>query len=846
MTDPAPRSLELLMRETDWLRAVAARLTDDPDRVEEVVQRTRVAALDGLPERPRSIRAWLRRVATNVVRQEHRERTRRERRERVAARPEEVPSSAELVERVETQRTVARAVLALDEPYRTTILLRFHEDLPPREISRRTGVPVRTVETRLRRGLERLRRLLDRDHGGDRSRWLASVAVLAEGGASAASAGGRASVPAAGLVAGIAATAVVLIGGWFGIRAHGPREEPRVERGEAAAAAPSDAPRESTGVRVVAPRRAAVAGLDERAPLPAGVSAAAIETGLRGRVLGLDGRPAAGAVVRVAAPSDERLVSMAVTRTGADGSWRAVGLPAGAVVRVRARTEDGACGERSGIEVFDGRVTPVPELPLFPGGTIRGTVRTDAGEPLEGARVRVGFPSLERLLRTDVGGHFDTGALLPGRYPVVAFAPGHAQRETIEVDLGVGDRIELDVRLAPASTIHGRVTDADGEPISDATIRADRSGVAESADDGSFHLDVFGAAPVTITVDRAGYFSLRKEGIRSGVGPFRFVLRGVGEIRGRAVDASTGEPVVLSAAEAFIRPRFRGPDRPHEWLAAVGPAELGADGSFRIRLEYGRASFRIEGRAPGYAPSRSAAFHHEVGEVTDGVVVRMRRGRRLDVEVRDGRTGAAVPGALVTVHALDERGDGVRRGLETPAETRVRARPVSSGPTSGLGRPWERAACDGAGEVRFGSLPDAPVAVVVRAEGYAPVRVDGVSPTAREVEPERLEVRLTGGAAIEGRLSGAGGVPLPSRVVTAESQDGARGEAVSDEAGRYRIDHLPIGRYTVEVAPPPRYRDEVVDEFFRLEETRREGQEAAPSIDVVDGEVHVLDLEVAD
>jgi RNA polymerase sigma-70 factor (ECF subfamily) len=55
------------------------------------------------------------------------------------------------------QRAVVDAVLALPEPCRVAVLLRFFDELPPREIAERVGAPVETVRTRIKRGIELLR-----------------------------------------------------------------------------------------------------------------------------------------------------------------------------------------------------------------------------------------------------------------------------------------------------------------------------------------------------------------------------------------------------------------------------------------------------------------------------------------------------------------------------------------------------------------------------------------------------------------------------------------------------------------------------------------------------------------
>lgn len=52
---------------------------------------------------------------------------------------------------------VRAAVVALDEPYREAVVLRFFAQLSLEEISVATGRPTATIKTHLRRGLVRLR-----------------------------------------------------------------------------------------------------------------------------------------------------------------------------------------------------------------------------------------------------------------------------------------------------------------------------------------------------------------------------------------------------------------------------------------------------------------------------------------------------------------------------------------------------------------------------------------------------------------------------------------------------------------------------------------------------------------
>ena len=63
----------------------------------------------------------------------------------------------------ERQREVRLAVAGLPEPYREVVALRFFGEMSLEEIADVTKRPLNTVKTHLRRGLERLRPVLDRE-----------------------------------------------------------------------------------------------------------------------------------------------------------------------------------------------------------------------------------------------------------------------------------------------------------------------------------------------------------------------------------------------------------------------------------------------------------------------------------------------------------------------------------------------------------------------------------------------------------------------------------------------------------------------------------------------------------
>ena len=172
----APRTppLDTLLAHRAFVRGLAHALVRDPSEAEDIEQETWLAALRK-PPHGANPRAWL----GSVVRRQAARRGRRE--ARLRQRAEHAPGAAaprepgDVLERAETTQRAIRAVLALEDPYRTTLLLRFHEDHSIAEVAHAMGVPVETARTRLRRGLARVRHDLDTEHG-ERKRWALLLA----------------------------------------------------------------------------------------------------------------------------------------------------------------------------------------------------------------------------------------------------------------------------------------------------------------------------------------------------------------------------------------------------------------------------------------------------------------------------------------------------------------------------------------------------------------------------------------------------------------------------------------------------------------------------------------------
>ena len=144
--------IESLLAHRDWVRRLARALARDESGADDLEQEAWLRAMRHPPAHAGSLRGWLGTVLRRLAVDRRRTEQGRARREELAARRETpVPSPADLVAEAEAHRRVVEAVLSLEEPNSSTVLLRWFEDLPPTELARRLGVPVETVRARLRR-----------------------------------------------------------------------------------------------------------------------------------------------------------------------------------------------------------------------------------------------------------------------------------------------------------------------------------------------------------------------------------------------------------------------------------------------------------------------------------------------------------------------------------------------------------------------------------------------------------------------------------------------------------------------------------------------------------------------
>ncbi|MHC4547377.1 MAG: sigma-70 family RNA polymerase sigma factor [Planctomycetota bacterium] len=589
--EPEPESL---LEHRGFVRAVVRRLIPDDHQVDDIVQETYLAALRAPPRRAGALRAWLGRVGRNLALSALRGQGRRARRERTAARTERVPSAREAAEKLEHHRMVVDAVLALDEPLRSTILLRYYEDLPPRKIAAVQGVPVATVRSRLRRAVARMRFRFDEAHGGDRRAWcLALLPLLLDPGqvlAAATGAGGttllsvggtamKAKLTLAALVVCVLGTAFVV---WRATAEDGERAPARSDATDRDAVvlrppAVFRADEEET-LREVHPDRGVPAEGEPSARAVATVRASAEKAAERDAARRPP--PGPGLVTGTVRLADGRLpLRVKVTlrnrygreertfETGADGSFRFDGVAAGRYY-VQASHPDFASRTRSA-QVTESEGAGPLDIVLTSGGSVlvRAIGPGHGPVPDQVVRVRrdrsgsVGFSGriVPQGPRTDAEGKILFEHLLPGRYEASRLIVDDEGKwngddtddRLIRVQEGRTTEVVFDLSCGIAGTVLG----VDGQPLAGALVRLVRAAAKEpyrnlqvtTEEDGSYaipgcspgeyllSLQVFRPVPYSSSVDRVT--------LRPGVVLDRPIRVRPTEITGRITRADTGAPV---------------------------------------------------------------------------------------------------------------------------------------------------------------------------------------------------------------------------------------------------------------------------------------------------------------
>lgn len=650
--DPRELDVERLLTHAAWLRALARSLVADGALADDLAQETWLAAVRRPPGAD-DPRGWLARTVRNALRKEVRDRSRRTAREQ-ATEARDGADSAELVQRVEAQRMLAGLVLALEEPYRSTLVRRYYGGLSAAEIARRDGVPAGTVRWRLHTALEELRARLGARHG-TREAWSTVLAPLAPfalrttaGRSGAAATAGIAGGLVMGIKAVLACAAVAAVAGglYLGFRGKELRPGGGLETARVAEEAKLAAP-EARGAAETERGTLIVTGVEgERVPLVAHAATQELPV-VRVGAWRPDGSPVAGVTISLSPfERDEPVLSTAVT----DAEGRA---------RLTAPPELGGRGRIawSGTDVLR-RSEDFPELSkelwLRCGWTaaLTGVVRdAETGEPLEGVELSLlGEPGV--LTRPD-------GRYRLGKLPVdesrdlqVCRAGYVTQRPSFLLNER-GDAV-LDLALERGVPLELRVYDRTTElPLAGATLSQDeRIRVFATTDaEGKATLRVVPDTQLALLVQVPGYCSLQWDWhtpVTLAPTEIRLPLLREVSVEGRVIDGN-GLPLPETAVYAQCDVEGRRFLSLAE-LRAFGPGDAGlyecasevmsdADGGYKVQavpcghgitLHASHSGFADRSLPLGEALGPGTRVHLDVQLVPGGTI----RGRVLENGVR--------------------------------------------------------------------------------------------------------------------------------------------------------------------------------------------------------------------
>ncbi len=466
---------EQLLAHRAFVRRLALRLVSDSSTAEDLVQQAFLVALRRPPLTHGDVRPWLARVVRSLAINRHAAEAARQERELRYGHERATPAPHHPSSTAETEALLLEALRSLEPIYRDVLALRYYEGLPPRAIATRLGVSVETVRTRQKRGLQRMRQLLEQ-----RGAWALAVGLLLLPRPRRVASSARLGVFAAlGLVLLYVASQRESDGPWgaparvalLAQVADGDRESassapPSTESHRETIATSAQPPAESAGSRAT--------------------SAAAGEFAVDVAVVRPDGGPAAGAQVWIRRPDQDCAENVA--ECDATGHARLESIPRGSWICASAEPFRESVLWKLDLPQFgltaDKRVELKLDEPLPP---LEVRVEDSDGRLLPEASVRIvpdrrPYPvELERVAshrerRIAPGEHdgaFEVRGLRSFVWVISASAPGYADACVRRHVRAAQAAPAVVLTLGRGRELSGRVLLPDGSPAAGATLHVD-------------------------------------------------------------------------------------------------------------------------------------------------------------------------------------------------------------------------------------------------------------------------------------------------------------------------------------------------------------------------------------
>jgi len=383
-------------------------------------------------------------------------------------------------------------------------------------------------------------------------------------------------------------------------------------------------------------------------------------------------------------PSAPKLEPVASATTSADGSFDFSDLIPGTYDFSASATGYAAASRR--LTVAEGKPTPSIDLVLSSGLTIRGTIRDPLGKPVAGAQVGAFIeraekdaPLEDRLLillqfqemktepgvmaTSDEAGAYTIVGLRHDDYRITVTASGHSPAEKRYVMAGSEG---VDFNLAIGGELVGTVVDVAGKPIAGALVRVFRSSGTQDLIDkiqemalppldfretdatGSFAFDSLGGeSEYRLHAAAPGHQEREIQKVRVETGQTKqldIALEPGNTIRGVVYDPSGS---VLEGARCRVHP-----------ISGANPASPPSDFEDDSILTDASGEFVFDTLGSGshrlvVSHELYATFIESRAQPSEEVLtIHLTEGSAISGTVFDARTGAPIPGAMVTVHDI--------------------------------------------------------------------------------------------------------------------------------------------------------------------------------------------------
>ncbi|GMV92522.1 MAG: hypothetical protein AMXMBFR82_23000 [Candidatus Hydrogenedentota bacterium] len=620
---------------------------------------------------------WLHRLATHRSIDRIRSVSRRTKREQQFA--EDHPESVEPAWD-DIREMVDEAIAALPEKFQGPLVAHYFEGRTYDAIAVELGIPRATAAGRVRRGVEKIRKTLQKRGVPISAVGLAaalaqapaealpaslSAALVKIAVAGTAGGAGAGTVVAAGtgamtlgkiaagvLVAAIALTGIVV---WSGSKPEpSPAQSSRVEQ-VARAQEPSPSSGNDEGLAAML-----VNAFNANSSPTAGRTAVMGEGAVTGIVVDESGEPVEGASVsaRSTPMSHEQVTSDADGQFAIEGLETSNHLYVQAALRRTGRTRESR-EQYSQISAPAGPLTLTREgirdleLVLHTSGSIQGQLVDEAGKPVPEINVSASPKSCDlnhpSWSRTDANGQFTIRDCAEFTYLILAFPPGtdmiSHDTALAEITLEPGEqRTGLKLTYQPYVDLKGRVVDAAGNPVAGARVHEVYQGqMAETGSDGVFELTVFagkGTSP-TLGVQHADYDHIRHLVPEGGLENIEIVLLPRLTLAGRVIDAQTQEPI-----REFEIMHLGGRVSALEFTRFFDRLEPVRDASGRFSMKMESPEYATIGvRADGYAPLVQGV---DLLSHTGELILELSPGNHLEGTVRNAN-GDRVRGAKIYI-----------------------------------------------------------------------------------------------------------------------------------------------------------------------------------------------------